>query len=291
VSTPVFETRRYAGSAGLSLAADVGGDPDAPVVILMHGGGQTRHSWREAARRLVVDGYHVIALDARGHGDSEWSPSGDYSLGAFAADLVAVIATLKMPPVVVGASLGGSTGLYAVGNSSTPIARALVMVDIVPRVDLGGAEKIMTFMRSHQEGFANVEEAVDAVAAYNPHRPRPRDPAGLMKNLRRKADGRLYWHWDPQILDSPNRLEPPDLVEPLLAAASHVRIPTLLVRGMLSDVVTDAGIAELRAVLPSLEVYGVAQAGHMVAGDKNDVFSNAIADFLRRHAPVTTTGR
>jgi pimeloyl-ACP methyl ester carboxylesterase len=283
---PVFEARRYAGPAGFSLAADVGGDPRATAVILMHGGGQTRHSWREAASRLVTDGYHVITLDARGHGDSDWSASGDYKLDAFAADLLAVIATLKTPPVLVGASLGGSTGLYAVGNSSTLIASALVMVDIVPRVDLAGAEKIMNFMRSHPDGFANVEEAIDAVVAYNPHRRRPRDPAGLMKNLRRKSDGRLYWHWDPRILDSPSRLEPPDLVEPLLAAASRVRIPTLLVRGMLSDVVTDAAIDELRGVLPGLEVYGVAQAGHMVAGDRNDVFSNAIGNFLRRHAPV-----
>jgi pimeloyl-ACP methyl ester carboxylesterase len=172
------------------------------------------------------------------------------------------------------------------GNSPVPIARALVMVDVIPRVDPVGAEKIVNFMRSHPDGFANVEEAVDAVAAYNPHRPRPRDPAGLMKNLRRKPDGRLYWHWDPQIVRTSSRLEPPDLVEPLLAAARRVRIPTLLVRGLLSDIVTDAGIAELRGVLPTLEVYGIAEAGHMVAGDKNDVFSKGIGDFLRRHAPV-----
>jgi len=283
---PTFETRRYAGSGGVFLTADVGGDSSAPAVILMHGGGQTRHSWHGATRRLVADGYHVVSLDTRGHGDSDWSPSGEYGLEVLAADLLAVIATLKTRPVLVGASLGGSTGLYAVGNAATPIARALVMVDVIPRVDPAGAERIVNFMRSHVDGFANVEEAIDAVAAYNPHRPRPRDPAGLMKNLRCQADGRLYWHWDPRIVKTSSRLEPPDLVEPLLAAASRVRIPTLLVRGLLSDVVTDAGVAELRGVLPDLEVLGVAQAGHMVAGDKNDVFSKAIGAFLRRHAPL-----
>lgn len=282
---PTFATRRYAGSGGVFLSADVGGDPGAPAVIFMHGGGQTRHSWHGATRRLVADGYHVVSLDTRGHGDSDWSPSGEYGIEVLAADLLAVIATLQTLPVLVGASLGGSTGLYAVGNAATPIARALVMVDVIPRVDPAGAERIVNFMRSHVDGFANVEEAIDAVAAYNPHRPRPRDPAGLMKNLRRKA-GRLYWHWDPRIVKTSSRLEPPDLVEPLLAAASRVRIPTLLVRGLLSDVVTDAGVAELRGVLPSLEVYGVAEAGHMVAGDKNDVFSKAIDAFLRRHAPL-----
>jgi pimeloyl-ACP methyl ester carboxylesterase len=286
VGSAAFETRRYAGSGGLFLTADVGGSAGSPPVIFMHGGGQTRHSWREATMRLVAGGYHVISLDLRGHGDSDWSASGDYGLENFAADLLAVISTLRMPPVLVGASLGGSTGLYAVGNSAEPVARALVMVDVVPRVDPGGAERIVSFMRSHPDGFATIEEAIDAVAAYNPHRPRPGDPAGLMKNLRRKANGRLYWHWDPQIVKTSSRLEPPDLVEPLLTAASRVRIPTLLVRGLLSDVVTDAGVAELSGVLPGLEIYGVANAGHMVAGDRNDVFSKAIGNFLRRHAPA-----
>jgi len=287
MNSPAFETRRYAGSGGLFLTADVGGDPRAQAVLLMHGGGQTRHSWRGATQQLVAEGYHVVSLDTRGHGDSDWSAAGEYGLDVLAADLLAVIATLRTRPVLVGASLGGSTGLYAVGNSATPIARALAMVDVIPRVDPVGAEKIVSFMRSHSSGFANVEEAIDAVAAYNPHRPRPKDPAGLMKNLRRRDDGRLYWHWDPQIVKTSSRLEPPDLVEPLLAAASRVRIPTLLVRGLLSDVVTDSGIEELRGALPSLEVYGVPNAGHMVAGDRNDVFSTAIGSFLSRHAPVS----
>ena len=254
-------------------------------MIFMHGGGQTRHSWSGAMRQLLAEGYCVISLDARGHGDSDWSPTGDYGLPYLAADLLAVIATLSTRPALVGASLGGSTGLYAVGNSAAPIARALVLVDIVPRVDPVGAEKILEFMRSRPDGFATPEEAADAVAAYNPHRPRSKDTAGLMKNLRRRHDGRLYWHWDPKIVHAPTRLEPPDLVGPLLDAASRVQIPTLLVRGLKSDVVTDAGISELRDTLAGLEVLDVAGAGHMVAGDRNDAFNRGVADFLREHLP------
>ena len=280
-----LKTRHYTGAGGLRLAADVGGDPSALTVIFMHGGGQTRHSWRRATRQLLDDGYQVVSLDARGHGDSDWSPEGDYGLPSFAADLLAVIATLSAPPAIVGASLGGSTGLYAIGNSTEPIARALVLVDIVPRVDAVGSEKILAFMRSRPDGFATVAEAADAVAAYNPHRPRPSETSGLMKNLRRRADGRLHWHWDPKIVEAPTRLEPPDLVGPLLDAASRVRIPTLLIRGLMSDVVSDTGIAELRATLPGLEVQDVAQAGHMVAGDRNDAFNLGVSAFLRRHLP------
>ena len=180
---PKLKTRRFVGSGGLSLAADVGGDPAAPTVIFMHGGGQTRHSWGGAMRQLLAEGYCVISLDARGHGDSDWSPTGDYGLPFLAADLLAVIATLSTRPALVGASLGGSTGLYAVGNSAAPIARALVLVDIVPRVDPVGAEKILEFMRSRPDGFATPEEAADAVAAYNPHRPRPKGHDGTDEEL------------------------------------------------------------------------------------------------------------
>lgn len=288
---PEPRTRRYAGSDGLTLAADVGGDPAAPAVILMHGGGQTRHSWHGAMRQLLAEGYHVISLDARGHGDSDWSPAGNYELPALAADLLAVLETLPQPPALVGASLGGATGLYAVGNSTTPIATSLVMVDVVPRPVPEGAEKIIGFMRSRLDGFATVEEAVEAVAAYNPNRPRPKDPAGLMKNLRRRADGRLHWHWDPKTVECTRRFEPPDFAEPLLAAATHVRIPTLLVRGLLSDVVSDEGIEEFRRALPALEVADVAGAGHMVAGDRNDAFNRTVVQFLRRTAAHRQTER
>ena len=283
---PEIETRRYTAPSGLSIAADIGGDPAAPAVIFMHGGGQTRHSWRGAMRELLAEGYQVISLDTRGHGDSDWSPEGDYGLESLAADLKAVIATLPVPPALVGASLGGATGLFAVGNSTEKIASALVLVDIVPRPDPAGSERIRNFMRSRPDGFATLEEAADAVAAYNPHRPRPKDTTGLMKNLRLRSDGRLHWHWDPRIVQTPTRLEPPQFVGPLLDAARRVRTPTLLVRGLMSDVVSEAGVVELAQALPGLEVCDVAEAGHMVAGDRNDAFNRGVSTFLRRHLPL-----
>jgi pimeloyl-ACP methyl ester carboxylesterase len=268
------------------VEADVGGDPGAPAVILMHGGGQTRHSWGGAMRELLEEGYHVINLDARGHGDSDWSPDGHYRLDAFAADLRAVMATLPSAPVLVGASLGAATGLYTVGNSPAEIASGLVLVDLVPRVEVAGSNKIQQFMRARPEGFATLDDAVDAVAAYYPHRPRPKDPSGLMKNLRLRSDGRLHWHWDPKFIETPKRMEPPQFSEALLDAVTRVHVPTLLVRGLLSDIVSDAGVAEFRQQLPQLDVYDVAGAGHMVAGDKNDAFNRGVIGFLKRHLPV-----
>jgi pimeloyl-ACP methyl ester carboxylesterase len=289
VSVPLeYRVQRYLGAMGVELVGDVGGDPTAPAIVLLHGGGQTRHSWGGAMRELVARGYHVINLDARGHGDSEWAPDGDYSLEALAGDLERVIAMLPSKPALVGASMGGATSLYLAGVRAQTIAAALVLVDIVPRINPIGAARIRAFMSGHAGGFATLDEAADAVAAYNPHRARPKDISGLMKNLRLRADGRLYWHWDPRTLENSHRVEPPMMAERLANAADHVRIPTLLVRGLQSNIVTDEGVLDLKKRIPQLELFNVTDAGHMVAGDKNDAFNTGVFDFLRRQLPPDT---
>lgn len=232
---------------------------------------------------LVAHDFHVINLDARGHGDSDWSPTGDYRLEDLSADLMAIIEKLAGPPALVGASMGGATALHAIGNSvGKQIARAMILVDIVPRLESEGSRKIGNFMRANPDGFANLEEAADAVAAYNPNRPRPRDPTGLMKNLRRRDDGRLHWHWDPRLLQAPTKPEPPTFVDKLVAACPDIKVPSMLVRGLESDIVSDQGVADIRRLIPQIEVFDVEGAGHMVAGDKNDAFNEAVIDFLRR---------
>lgn len=271
----------YRMSDGVRLVADVGGDPSRPAVVLMHGGGQTRHSWSGATRALVQAGYRAINFDARGHGDSDWSPSGDYHMSRRARDLGEVLRDIRTPVAFVGASMGGITALYAVGEGVKPAPAALVMVDIVPRPDPVGAGKIHAFMTANPDGFASLEEAADAVSAYNTHRPRPKDVSGLARNLRER-DGRLFWHWDPKMLGEPGELLPGDI---MMTHARRIHMPTLLVRGMASDVVTDANVAEFQQAVPSLEVFNVSGAGHMVAGDHNDVFNTGVIQFLQRHMP------
>jgi pimeloyl-ACP methyl ester carboxylesterase len=275
-----MDRQRFPASGGVTLTADVGGPPGAVPVILTHGGGQTRGAWRRAAALLADHGYWVISLDLRGHGESDWAPDADYSLGANVADLKAVCATLSSPPALVGASLGGVTALLAVGAGLQ--ARALVLVDIVPQINPEGAGKIGAFMRANPEGFANLDEAADAVAAYNPHRPRPSDPSGLMRNLREGPGGRLFWHWDPKFMSAPNGPGGPDMADRMTAAARTVTIPTLLIRGAQSDVVDLEGVANFRSLIPAAEYVDVKGAGHMVAGDKNDAFNAAIVEFLDR---------
>jgi pimeloyl-ACP methyl ester carboxylesterase len=274
---------RYRSPSGISLSADVGGPEGGALVVLMHGGGQTRHSWSGTMRKLVGEGFRVINLDARGHGESDWANDGDYTPAAQASDLASVLCNETGPVTLVGASMGGMTALFAAGNGQR--ADALVLVDIVPRPARKGIEKITTFMTSHGQGFAALEEAVEAVAAYNPHRARPRDPSGLRRNLRLRDDGRLYWHWDPRLLEMRGEDNLRQREEDMLDACSRIRNPVLLVRGGQSDVVDENGIAQLKMHLPQLEVVDVSGAGHMVAGDRNDAFGAALLPFLRRNMP------
>jgi non-heme chloroperoxidase len=277
-----LQQQNFAGYNGIALAADVGGGADKPPVVLLHGGGQTRHSWGEAAGRLADRGYRVVSLDLRGHGDSGWASDEDYSIDALVQDLKAVLATLGQPAALVGASIGGVSSLIAVGESATRIVSALVLVDIAPKMDAAGAERIKSFMTARSEGFGSVEEAADAVAAYLPHRPRPADISGLRKNLRVGAGQRLYWHWDPAF---PNfkRFNPEEIRLRMEKAAKAVRVPTLIVRGERSEMVSNEAAHALRSSIPHAEYAQVSKAHHMVAGDANDAFSNVVIDFLDRH--------
>jgi pimeloyl-ACP methyl ester carboxylesterase len=277
---------RVTTMSGNALAATTGGDPGSPGVVLLHGGGQTRHSWHHTVRSLVSKGYHAVAYDARGHGDSDWDTQADYELSRFAADLRAMVARMRTAPALIGASMGGLTVLHAVGREDPAWASAMVLVDIAPRVNPTGSKRIIEFMTARPEGFKTIDEAADAVAAYNPHRPRPRDSSGLMKNLRLREDGRLHWHWDPRIFGSRDFEQAAAEIGELLQPCGNIKIPSLLVRGQHSDVVTDESIAELKTRLPQLEVATVGGAGHMIAGDRNSAFDCAILPFLDRHFPA-----
>ncbi len=267
---------------------------DATPVILAHGGGQTRHSWGATAQTLADAGHRVVSIDLRGHGDSTWAPDGDYSMGAYSSDALRVAEWIRhddpnRPIAWVGASLGGMTGLHVVDTAPAWFS-SLTLVDITPRPAAGGVSRILEFMadKAH-EGFASLDEAADAIAAYQPHRPRPTDLSGLAKNLRLGNDGRWRWHWDPAFLDmrsGSNSEHARDRHhDELERIARRLTMPTLLVRGRLSDLVTQAEVDAFIDMVPHAETIDVKDAAHMIAGDKNDVFTNAVVTFLARPAP------
>jgi pimeloyl-ACP methyl ester carboxylesterase len=287
---PMPETVTLTGAAGNRLIADRFGAGGQPV-LLLHGGGQTRHSWDEAAARLAARGHVAYAVDQRGHGESEWVADGAYAFADYAEDAIALARALTAlhgaRPIVVGASLGGIAGLMAEGETCTGphggVLSALILVDIVPRMDPGGVDRIQGFMGARMvEGFASVEEAADAIAAYLPHRARPKSLDGLAKNLRRHPDGRLRWHWDPRFIAGPRTINTDR--EHLLGrwedATRRLRVPTLLIRGGRSELVNEVDAKAFLDLAPHARFTDVSDAGHMVAGDRNDIFVDAVMAFL-----------
>ena len=283
-------TAMLTGAADNRLVADVYGDTGQPV-LLLHGGGQTRHAWRHTGQHLARAGALAYALDQRGHGDSEWVVNGHYAFTDFADDAAAVAATLAQRtgkrPIAIGASLGGIASLLAEGRAERagkgPVFAAVVLVDITPRVNREGVAKIQGFMRERAaDGFATIADAADAVAAYLPHRPRPRSHEGLRKNLRLHPDGRWRWHWDPRVLKGERSfaLDHQVLETALIDAAKAITIPALLVRGGSSELVHEAHVREFLELVPHADYIDVADARHMVAGDANDSFSDAVLDFV-----------
>ena len=256
--------------------------PSRGVVLLLHGGGQTRHSWREAGPTLAGDGWTAVAIDFRGHGDSDRAADGRYRVDAMAEDVLRVIDAIGTPPVIIGASLGGLAGLVIAGEHPAAL-RALVLVDSVPRIERSGSARIFEFMRSAPDGFGSLEEAAEAVRAYQPHRVRPVNLDGMRKNVRLAENGRWYWHWDPKMMaQRPDSAEMDRLAARVRTAAAAVRVPVLLVRGKLSDVVSEEGAADLLATIPHARYTDVAGTGHMVAGDDNSVFLERVTEFLDR---------
>ena len=289
------------GASGNRLAANEIGH-GARSALLLHGGGQTRHAWAKTAHRLADRGWRVVAVDQRGHGDSEWIAGGAYAVPDFAADAAAVARRIAAEhgarPVAVGASLGGIASLLALGRAAEegaePPFSGLILVDIVPRMDPRGVEHVQGFMRARvREGFASVEEAAEAVAAYLPHRPRPRSLDGLKKTLRLHPDGRWRWHWDPRFLDGPRPVgaERERVRDDLERAARALQVPTLLVRGGSSELVSEEAARDFVATAPGAECADVADARHMVAGDRNDAFADAILAFLERRFPAVAEAR
>jgi pimeloyl-ACP methyl ester carboxylesterase len=270
---------------GLALVADewnrdAESAADRATILMLHGGGQNRYSWKNTGQILADAGLHVIALDSRGHGDSDRSPTADYTVESLCSDTLQVLYQIGRPVTLIGASMGGLTGIAAAHEAGPELVTRLVLVDVVPRFEKDGSARIRDFMFSGVDGFDSLEEAADAVAAYLPHRTKPRSPEGLKKNLRLR-DGRWYWHWDPAFLTKPED-DPFARMDKLEQAAINLQIPILLIRGKLSDVVSAEGVQDFLTKVPRAEFVELSEAGHTAAGDDNDAFSEVVVQFVGR---------
>jgi pimeloyl-ACP methyl ester carboxylesterase len=276
-------TVEFQGEKSLKLVADEwnrGTGGNRPTILMLHGGGQNRFSWKNTGQVLADHGFHVIAIDARGHGDSDRAPGGEYTVNTLAGDVAEVLQQIGRPVVLIGASMGGLTGIQVAYDAGPQLVTKLVLVDVVPRFENEGSHRIRDFMTRHVNGFDTLEEAADAIAEYLPYRKRPRNLEGLKKNLRHR-DGRWHWHWDPQFVTQTGD-DPFMEIEKLEREAMALRVPILLIRGKLSDVVSPEGVVDFLAKVPAAEFVELADAGHTAAGDDNDAFSAAVVAFVSR---------
>lgn len=284
VSTSPFEktVTRVASVDGLELAVEARHPSGSPTLLFAHGFGQTRGAWRGASTALAEQGYRCVTFDARGHGESGRVGHGDYHMEQFVGDLRLLAHAELRKPILVGASMGGLLGLMLAGEIDPNAFRALVLVDITPRWETAGVERILAFMQAHPDGFASYAEAAEEIARYLPHRAERKSEDQLRPLLREGSDGRLRWHWDPALLGGQLIQESERYQPRLMAAAAKVRVPVLLLSGGRSDVVSRETVDEFLQLVPHAEHVELPRATHMVAGDANDVFTREIARFVSK---------
>jgi pimeloyl-ACP methyl ester carboxylesterase len=256
------------------------GRADAPVVLALHGGGQTSYMFEELGQSLR-GARHVIAPDLPHHGESEaLADPMVFGRIQLADTLPPLLEEFGIDQVaIVGASLGGIVGLTFAAKWPDRVS-SIVLIDVGHRLEEAGVRRILEFMQQN-ESFGSLEEAATAISAYLPHRP-PTDPERLRRNLRRRADGRWAWKHDlgrisKQHMDS---MDWDDILDGLDADAARVHVPVLVLRGANSDVLSRDGAAEIADVLPDARVVEVGNAGHLAAGDNSTSTVALVQSFL-----------
>jgi pimeloyl-ACP methyl ester carboxylesterase len=251
------------------------GDPARASLLLLHGIGQTAHTWAYFATAMQHH-YRVIAVDQRGHGESGWASDADYSPAAHARDLDAFIEKLKLESfTLIGFSMGGRNAMGLTDRHPMKVRR-LVIVDAGPeRPSLGGSEA-RQFM-SGPDVLGSVEEFVERAIWFNPRRSRDALRQSLLHNLRQLPDGRWTWKYDP-VLRGPNRRTYPwgDLWRVL----AKIACPTLIVRGAESPVLPQEQAARMLEMIPNARMVTISASGHTVMGDNPLEFEAKVKPFL-----------
>jgi esterase len=254
------------------------GSAGKPVILFLHGGALTAHTW-DLCCLALRDDYHCLALDQRGHGDTDWAPNADYSIAAQRDDIKGFAEAMGLDRfVLVGMSLGAINSLaYAIEHSAT--LSALVLIDAGPNVRRSGSRRIRDFVNGGTEP-ETLESIIARALAFNPRR----DPLilrrSLMHNLRRKDDGSWVWKYDRRRFQAMGGDRHAEERRSLVDGLSNVDCPTLVVRGGESDVFHDEDAERLAASLPKGRWVRIPRAGHTVQGDNPKDLVAALREFL-----------
>jgi esterase len=247
-------------------------------ILFLHGGALTAHTW-DLCCLAMRDDFHCLALDQRGHGDSDWAPDVNYSIGAQREDVKGFAEALGLNQfILVGMSMGAINGLaYAIAYPET--LSALVLIDAGPNVRRPGSRRIRDFVNGGAEP-ETLEAIIERALAFNPRR----DPLilrrSLMHNLRRNEDGNWVWKYDRRRFQQMGGDRHAAERQGLADGLANVTCPTLVVRGGDSDVFHDEDAERLAAALPDGRWVRIPDAGHTVQGDNPKDLVAALREFL-----------
>ena len=278
MTTQVQPVDQTVSANGINLHYLDWGNTSAQPVLLVHGLRGHAHSWDDVSAALCQD-YHVLALDQRGRGDSDWAPDGDYSGSAYVADLVGFCEALKLDSfTLVGHSMGGRNSMAFASKHSDQLKK-LIIVDIGPTVDPAGGARITTEMQQVPEEFDSLDAVVEYMSKQNRFASDRVVRRRLQHATRELPNGKIGWRYDLAIREQRrNGTVPP--AEDLWPMLPTINCPTLIVRGKQTDLLPAEVAQKMVETLPDARLVEVDQAGHMVFEDNPEDFIAAVKGWL-----------
>ena len=275
---PAQSTDCYVEANGLRFHYLDWGNPTNPPLVLLHGVGQTCHTWDLFAAAMSPH-FHVMAFDQRGHGDTDWAADKDYSRRSMVKDVEAFTTALGLDHFfLTGMSMGGANSLSFTANNPGRV-EALVVVDVGPRVENKGVQNIRNFMKDFRE-FDSLDEAAAVIHKFNPRRPLEIiRKYTVVYNLKQLPSGKWTWKYDTYFSEGHSRIDVKQMQQELSQEVKKIACPTLLVKGAESDVLSLDGARLLQTAIPGSEFALVAGAGHSVMGDNPPGFEAAVREF------------
>ncbi len=271
----------YVEANGLKFHYLDWGNPDNPPLVLLHGVGQTCHTWDLFAAAMSPH-FHVMAFDQRGHGDTDWAPDKDYSRKTMVKDAEAFTTALGLDRFfLTGMSMGGANSLAFTGQNPDRV-EALVVVDVGPRVENKGVQHIRNFMKDFRE-FDSLDDAAAVIHKFNPRRPLEIiRKYTVVYNLKQLPSGKWTWKYDTYFSEGHSRGDVKQMEQELSTEVKKISCPTLLVKGAESDVLSLDGARLLQAAVPGSEFALIPGAGHSVMGDNPPAFEAAVREFYQK---------
>ncbi len=254
-----------------------GPTPDAPVLVLLHGYTGHARSWDSFAAAMSAR-YRVLALDQRGHGETQWAAPEDYGTAEMVDDLQAFVSALALDRfALLGLSMGGIVAFDYAGRRPAALA-TLVIVDIAPEIDPLGLSRIHDNV-ARTDTFDSVDEAFARARADNPIPPEAEQRHRVVHSLMRTADGRFTYRYDRALRDPDNPRQGIPAEEGWRLVA-NIAVPTLLVRGELSDILSRSIAERMVSTIADCRLIEIPGSGHSVPLDKPAEFLRAVDGFL-----------